>query len=295
VTVPLTVFSASVRLDLARLWLACVKRALPDPLVRIVLYDDSGRGALRDDLLPGAEVIGPAPGRRDFQEAYNDVLLRTSSPLLVLADTDVFWTSTGLLPLLEERFADPGIAALSFVSREGAQGHGTFAVALRVAAYRAALADVPGGFFPRVDGEKEGPPPGRWHGHDTGDLLARAVEARGGAVDVLRLDEGGRFARFDALTNTHLLRTFGGEGTLLGLARRDAYLLEGCLGNLALRPAYARLFPEGPAFEFPTRTASLFRALAASGAGAVTRAAVRLAALRARARRVTRFLVETVP
>ena len=279
-----------MRLDLARLWLACMRRALPDPGVRLVLYDDSGRGGLVDDLLPGAEVVGPAPGRRDFQEAYNDILLRATSPLLVLADTDVLWTSSGLLALLEARFADPAVAAVSFVSREGEQGHGTFAVALRTAAYRAALADVPGGFFPRVDGEKDGPPPGRWSGHDTGDLLMRAVAARGGVVDILRFDEERRFERFDALTNTHLLRTFGGEGALLTLARGDAYLLEGCLGNLALRPVYTRLFPDGPAFEFPTRTASLLRALAVSGPRRVARAARRLFALRARARRVARFL-----
>ena len=289
-TPALTVFSASVRFDLARLWLACVRRALPDPGVRIVLYDDSGRGGLRDDLLPGADVIGPAPGRRDFQEAYNDVLLRTSAPFLVLADTDVFWTSTGLPALLEARFADPAVAAVSFVSREGEQGHGTFAVALRTEAYRAALADVPDGFFPRVDGEKEGPPPGRWSGRDTGDLLMRAVAARGGTVEILRFDAESRFVRFDALTNTHLLRTFAGEAALLTLARGDAYLLEGCLGNLALRPAYTRLFPDGPAFEFPTRTASLFRVLAPSGPGAFARAAARLLALRAGARRVVKFL-----
>lgn len=289
-TMPLTVFAASVRLDLARLWLACLRRALPDSAVRIVLYDDSGRGGLRDDLLPGAEVIGPAAGRRDFQEAYNDALLRVDTPFLLLADTDVFWTSTGFRSLLEERFLDPAVAAVSLVSRVGEQGHGTFAVAVRTAAYRAALADVPDGFFPRVEGEKEGPPPGRWSGNDTGDLLMRAVVARGGVVDLLRSDSGTRFARFDALTNTHLLRTFGGEAALLALARGDAYLREGCLGNLALRPAYARLFPGGPAFEFPTRTASLFRVLASSGPRELARATARFSVLRAGARRVVRFL-----
>ena len=191
VTMSLTVFAASVRLDLARLWLACMRRALPDPAVRIDISTTTrGDGGLRDDLLPGAEVIGPAAGRRDFQEAYNDALLRVATPFLLLADTDVFWTSTGFPSALEERFLDPAVAAVSLVSRVGDQGHGTFAVAVRTAAYRAALADVPDGFLPRVDGEKEGPPPGRWSGNDTGDLLMRAVVARGGGVDLLRFDAG---------------------------------------------------------------------------------------------------------
>lgn len=289
-TLPLTVFSASVRLDLARLWLRCTRRALPGPDVRVVLYDDSGAGALRADLLPGAEVIGPAPGRRDFQEAYNDALLRAETPVLVLADTDVYWTSTGLAERIEERFADPAVAAVSFVSRASEQGHGTFAVALRTGAYRAALADVPDGFFPSVEGEKEGGAPGRWHGHDTADLLMRAVVARGGAVDLLRLEAGDEFARFDALTNTHLLRAFAGDAALLELARGDAHLREGCLGNLALRGLHARLFPEGPPFEFPLRAFALFRALAAGSPGALARAAARLLELRASARRVEAFL-----
>lgn len=118
----------------------------------------------------------------------------------------------------------------------------------------------------------------------------RAVEARGGGVQLLRSDPGTGFERFDALTNTHLLRTFAGEAALLALARRDPYLREGCLGNVALRPAYARLFPEGPVFEFPTRPAALFRALAPSGPEALARASARFLALRASAHRVARFL-----
>jgi hypothetical protein len=290
VTPHFTIFAASVREDLARLWLACVTRAFPREETRVEIFDDSGSGALRPEFLPGATIVRPGPGRRDFQEAYNDALLRAGTPVLVLADTDVYWTSTAPIARLEERFADPAVAAVSFVSRPAGQGHGTFAVALRTEAYRAALADVPDGFFPSVEGEKEGGAPGRWHGHDTGDLLMRAVVARGGAVDILRLESGDQFARFDALTNTYLLRAFAGEAALLELARGDAYLREGCLGNLALRGLHARLFPEGPPFEFPLRASALFRALAAGSPGALARAAARLLELRAVVRRVKAFV-----
>lgn len=286
----LTIFTASVRLDLARLWLACVERAFPRDEVVVEIFDDSKDGVLTPGLLPRATVFRPGPGRRDFQEAYNDALLRAGTPVLVLADTDVYWTSTVPAARIEERFADPAVAAVSFVSRAAGQGHGTFAVALRPEAYRAVLADVPDGFFPSIEGEKEGGAPGRWHGCDTGDLLMRAVVARGGAVDLLHLESGNQFARFDALTNTHLLRAFAGEAALLALAPGDAYLREGCLGNLALRGLHARLFPEGPPFEFPLRASALFRALAAAGPRELARAAARLLELRASARRVEAFL-----
>jgi hypothetical protein len=290
VTPLLTIFTASVREDLARLWLACVTRAFPREETLIEIFDDSEGGVLRPERLQGATILRPGPGRRDFQEAYNDALGRAGTPVLVLADTDVYWTSTVPAARIEERFADPAVAAVSFVSRAAGQGHGTFAVALRTGAYRAVLADVPDGFFPSVEGEKEGGEPGRCHGYDTGDLLMRAVVARGGTVDLLRLESGDQFARFDALTNTHLLRVFAGQAALLALVPGDAYLREGCLGNLALRGLHARLFPEGPPFEFPLRASALFRALAAAGPRELARAVARLLELRASARRVEAFL-----
>lgn len=288
-SLPLTFFTASPRLDLARLWLACARRAFPDPDVRFEIYDDSGVSALTPSLLPGADVIGPGPERRDFQEAYNDALSRCATPVLVLADSDVYFTSTDLRPRLEERFRDPAVAAVACVSRRGTQGHGTFATALRTSAYRAALADAPDGFLPAAEAEASGGAPGRWHGHDTGDLLMRAVLARGGRVDDLRLDAGA-LARFDALTYVHVFRAAAGERALLALAARDPYLREGCLGNLAVRRAYASAFPGGPPFAFPVTRAALWGTLAAAGPAALREGLGRAIRLGAAARRLSRFL-----
>ncbi len=286
----LTVFTASARLDLARLWLACVTRAFPRGEVVVEIFDDSKDGVLTPGLLPDAAVLRPGPSRRDFQEAYNDALQRASTPFLVLLDTDAFATSAHVWPAVRERFADEGVAAVSCAPRTATPGHDTVALVLRVSAYRAALADVPGGFLPRADRPEPGSPPGRWSGHDTGDLLTRAVCESGGKHEVLHLEEAGSFVRFDALTNVHLLAIWAGANPLLSLVRRDAYFREGCLGNLALRPIYERRFPEGPPFAFGLSRAMLWTALASGGLATLRDGMKRARRMRAGARRVEEFL-----
>lgn len=290
----LTIFTASVRLDLVRLWLACVMRAFPAGEVTIEIFDDSAEGVLRQELLPGALVLRPGPGRRDFQEAYNDALRRVSTPWLALLDTDAFAVSRDVWPRVRACFADDAVAAVACTPRIAVEGHDTVALVLKVAAYRAALEAVPDGFLPRVEREKPGARPGQWIGHDTGDLLTRAVTDRGGKVVLLHLEEIGEFVRFDALTNVHLLVAWAGPGPLLILVPRDAYLREGCLGNLALRAAYERTFPAGPPFSFAVCPVSVWMALASAGPGTFRAALGRARRLHAGARRISRFLEENL-
>jgi hypothetical protein len=285
----LTLFTASARLDLARLWLACTARAFAGEPVAIEIFGESA-SVLESSLLPGATLLGPGPSRRDYQEALNDALRRATTPLLAFVDTDVFWTSSGTWPRVRERFEDERCAAVSCVSRTATEGHGTFAVVLRVAPYRDALVDVPQGFCAAAEREKPGGPPGRWVGPDTGDLLFRAVVARGGRVDLLHLDAEGAFVRFDALTCTHLLATWAGTPAVLALARRIPYIRDSVLGNLALARVYRRHFPDGPPFEFPVRSATMFRDLAAAGPRALRAGLGSAWRLRAGARRLSRFL-----
>jgi hypothetical protein len=265
VTPVLTVFTASARLDLARLWLACVVRAFPRDEVVVEIFDDSKDGVLTPGLLPRATVVRPGPGRRDFQEAYNDALRRASTPFLVLLDTDAYATSADVWPFVRERLADENVAAVSCAPRTATKGYDTVAIVLKVAAYRAALAAVPDGFFPRAERLESGDPPGRWFGHDTGDLLTSAVVALGGKHEVLRLEEAGSFVRFDALTNAHLLASWAGRKPLLSLVRRHAYFRDGCLGNLALRAVYEKTFHDGPPFSFGLSARALWIALASGG------------------------------
>jgi hypothetical protein len=285
----LTVFTASARLDLARLWLACVARAFAEERVLVEIFGDADT-LLDPSLLPGALLLRPGPSRRDYQEALNDALRRATTPYLAFIDTDVFWTSAETWRQVRERFDDARCAAVSCVSRTATEGHGTFAVVLRVEPYREALAGVPDGFCAAAEREKPGDPPGRWTGPDTGDLLFRAVVAQGWRVDLLHLDAEGAFVKFDALTCTHLLATFAGSRAAIALARQNAYIRDGILGNLALARLYGRLFPAGPRFEFPIRPSALLRGLAAGGPRQVARAAARFLRLRVGVRHMEEFL-----
>ena len=291
----LTIFTASVRSDLARLWLACVTRAFPPGETVVEIFDDSDEGALQPELLPGAVLLRPGPGRRDFQEAYNDALRRAATPWLALIDTDAFAVSRDVWPRAHAWFADRSVAAVACAPRASVEGHDTVALVLRVDAYRSALEAVPDGFLPRAERERTEARPGEWIGHDTGDLLTRAVENGGGRVERLTLDDDGAFVRFDALTNAHLLAAWSGTGPLLELVRRDPYLREGCLGNLALRPTYERAFPEGPPFSFAVSRAAVWTALASAGPATFTAGVRRVRRLRAGAERIVRFLKETPP
>lgn len=288
----LTVFTASARLDLARLWLACVARAFPRDEVVVEIFDDSKDGVLTPGLLRDATVLRPGPSRRDFQEAYNDALRRASTPFLVLLDTDAYATSADVWPFVRERLANENVAAVSCAPRTATTGHDTVAVVLRVAAYRAALAGVPEGFFPRAVRLESGDPPGRWFGHDTGDLLTSAVLALGGKHEVLRLEEAGSFVRFDALTNVHLLASWAGHKPLLSLARRHAYFREGCLGNLALKAVYEKRFSDGPPFSFGLSRAALWTELASGGLDSLRDGVRRARRMRAGARRIEKFLLD---
>jgi hypothetical protein len=289
VTPILTIFTASVRLDLARLWLACVERAFPRDEVVVEIFDDSKDGVLTPHLLPRATLIHPGPGRRDFQEAYNDALGRAATPWLAFFDTDAYAVSREVWPRMRARLrAD--VAAVLCAPRTSTEGHDTVALVLNVSAYRAALADVPGGFLPRVEREDPAGRPGQWRGRDTGDLLTRAVEERGGTIDVLPLEEEGAFVRFDALTNTHLLAEWSGIGPLLALAREQTYFREGCLGNLALRGVYRRFFPGGPPFSFRVLSGAVWRAMASGGFRSLRDAVSRARRMRVGARRLETFL-----
>ena len=61
-----TVFAASVFGDLPRLWLACLKRALPAGEVRFELFDDSADGSLDGRLLPGVAILPRVAGAAGF-------------------------------------------------------------------------------------------------------------------------------------------------------------------------------------------------------------------------------------
>lgn len=253
-----TVFAASVFGDLPRLWLACLRRALPAGDVNFELFDDSAEGSLDGSLLPGVALLPRAPARPDFQVAYGDALRRATTPLLVFVDTDVFWLSREVWPRAVREFENPCVAGVSCVSRAATESPGTFAVVMRTAVYRDVMRSIPGAFTPYVEGEAGAETPGHWRGDDTADRIARAVKEAGFEVPPLHLEGTDAFARFDAITMTRLLGGWVGPETLLEMAVTNQYFRRGCLGAFALARVHDALFADGPRFGVPLSAARLW-------------------------------------
>jgi hypothetical protein len=290
-TPALTVFTSTVYADVARIWHACVARATSGT-ARIEVFDDSPGQDLPEAAFRGATVLRRSPARRDFHEAYNDALARAATPLLAFVDTDVLCVSGAVWPRAEKELARPEVAAVSFVSRSKTESHGTFAVVMKVEAYRRALASLPGGFFPAIEKLDLALPPERWAWHDTGDLATRAVVAAGYEVRLLNLDHGG-FARFDGITLSRRAAEWMGPGALATMSRRSDYFWHGYVGNLALRDLHNRLFPDGPRYAFAFPRARALALTASGGPRAAKERLCYLLRLKAQARAVARFVMSS--
>jgi hypothetical protein len=245
-----TVFTSTVYADVARLWHACITRAFPPGAALVEIFDDSPRG-LDPHLFPGATIMPRGPARRDFHEAYNDALARAVTPYLAFVDSDVFWVDPGVFRRAREDLARDEVAAVSCVSRSKTESHGTFAVVMKVAAYRKALAHLPDGFFPRIENLDPSLPAERWSWHDTGDLATRAVVAAGWEVRLLNLETTGSFARFDGITLSRRAAEWMGPKALVTMAGESDYFWHGYAGNSVLASLHDRLFPAGPRYAFP--------------------------------------------
>ena len=257
-----TIFTATVFGDVARVWLACLRRSLPSGEATFEVFDDSDANALDEKFLPDVVLLRRSEERPDFQIAYGDALRRAKTPFLAFVDTDVFWLSRDVWPRVLREFENPRVAAVSCVSRAAAASPGTFAVIMRTEVYRDVLRGVRGEFAPLMEAEVAGDSPGRCRGDDTGDRVARAVKEAGFEVRLLDLVASGAFVRFDAITITRLLGGWVGEETLVAMASANRYFRRGCLGALVLARVHDMLFPNGPRFGAPVRATRLFIGLA---------------------------------
>jgi len=261
----ITVFTSTVYGDVARLWHACIARAFPQSDAAIEIFDDSPGQDLDSSLYPGARLLRRTPSCRDFHEAYNEAVQRAATPFLAFVDTDLFWTSAGLWLRVRAALAAPEVAAVSCVSRSVTESHGTFAVVVKSDVYRSALVELPGGFFPAIENLDPGQPRETWRFHDTGDLLTRAVVARGFEVRLLNLERSGDLVRFDGITLTRRAAEWMGARALARMARDSDYFWHGYAGNVILRGLHDRLFSEGPRYAFRPSTAPAFRLALAGG------------------------------
>lgn len=253
-----TVFTSTIYPDLARIWHACVRRSFPADEAVIEVFQDSDEHALDPRWLPGARLLRRGPARREFHEAYNDALARAETPYLAFVDTDVFWITPDLWPRVREELKRPEVGAVSCASREQTASHGTFAVVMKVEAYRQALKSLPDGFFPAIENPDPAVHPDRWVRHDTGDLATRAVVEAGWKVELLHLYRTGDLARFRGITLSRRSAEWLGRRALIRMCHPSRYFWRGYLGNLVLKGLHDRLFPDGPRYAFPYGAGPLF-------------------------------------
>lgn len=267
----LTIFTSTVYADVARLWLACVRRAFPEAAVEI--FWDSDRPP------PEFPVVPRTPERRDYHEAYDDALARCATPYLAFMDTDVFWTSRDLWPRLRDELErDERLAAIACVSRRDRPSHGTFAVFLKTDVYRRVRAT----FAPAVEGVDPAVPWQRWTHHSSGDLAARAVLEAGYEI---RLDGPGELVRFDGIT---VPRRIGEHLPLERLMAAGRYHWGGLLGNRILADLHDRLFPS--AYELAVPASALLREAVRPGPREAAKRLRLLARCRRGARRIEEFV-----
>lgn len=264
----LTLFTSTVYADVARLWLACVRRSFPEASVEI--FWDSDRPA------PDFPVLLRTPERRDYHEAYDDALARCSTRYLAFTDTDVFWTSRDLWPRLRDELErDERLAAVACISRPDRPSHGTFAVILKTDLYRRVNAT----FAPAIENVDPDVPWQQWIHHSSGDLASRAVLEAGYEI---RFEGPEGLVRFDGITAP---RRIGEHLPLDRLMAAGRYHWGGLLGNRILAGLHDRLFPTAYGLRVPA-SALLREALRSSP----LKAARLLARYRRGARQIEAFL-----
>jgi ribulose bisphosphate carboxylase small subunit len=252
-----TVFTATVYPDVARLWYECVRRAFPPDAARFEIFYDAEGDGLPGDCFEGVHILRRTPDRRDHHDAYNDAVHRATTLYLAIIDTDVFWTSREIWSEVRARLERRSVAAVSCVSRSRRKSHGTYAVVLKPEVYRRVLEKLPGGFYPGAEFLDPRVPWTEWRWFDTGDILTQAVIDAGHEVDLLHLDKSGQIVRFYGITLSRRGARNFGPAALSLMAGKDKYFWRGYVCNLALQSVYKRVFPNGPKYDFPFRMAPL--------------------------------------
>jgi hypothetical protein len=258
-----TVFTCTVYPDIARIWHACVTRAIPAEESRIEIFQDAEGPGLPAEFFPRTAILRRGPSRRDFQEAYNDALRRAETPYLAFIDSDVYWVSKDLWPAVKRALADPRVAAVSCVRRSRADSHGTFSVVMKVEIYREILRAVPEGFLPAAKSMDIARPYAEWQWYDTGDLACEAVVRAGYEVKYLAAEETGDLVLFRNITVFRRPAEWVGIVALEHVTGR--YFWRGYGGNLALKYVHDALFANGPRYAIAWLPGVLFGQLTGEG------------------------------
>jgi glycosyltransferase involved in cell wall biosynthesis len=250
VTPELTVFTATVFPDVARLWHGCVRRAFPAD-TRIEIFHDSDTETLVPELYPGATILKRTPARRDHHDAYNDAVQRAETPFVAIIDSDVFWITPGLWSRVRELLTPPDVAAVSCISRSRRRSHGTYAVVMKADLYREVLRGFPDGYYPGAEYIDERDPMNQSRWYDTGDKMTQAVFDAGYRVELLNLDKAGELIRFYGITLTRRGGDNIGGAALARTSGYNKYFWRGYVCNLVMQRLHDRVFPDGARYYFP--------------------------------------------
>lgn len=232
--------------DLARLWYRSVSRGLVPALqnagmhARVAVFRDAHAEAFDPAWFPGALLESPGPGVRDFLEFY-DAALGYDADYLFLLDADLFFLDPEWPAQWLPRFADPDVAAVSFLRRTDQPG--VYALLCRMEHYRALPQPA---FAPAYENLHDAR---NTVNRQPGDVAARRLRSQGRKIllaDAAEAEE--RIADFHGTTVIrasrevfgHLMNGHGFEG----LVSRKRYFAMGAYDNALLGALYQALFHE---------------------------------------------------
>jgi hypothetical protein len=230
--------------DLARLWYRSVARDVLPAFERAgaraeaVLFRDTDPESFPARWFEGATLAAPRSGVRDFIEFYDSLLERTDASFILLLDADLFLLDADWAAAHLSLFADPALAAVSFLRRTAQPG--VYALLVRRSAYAALPPPVFAPAYERLDA---------WpHAVNLqpGDASARALRSSGQRIlDVPRGEAETRIADFHGTTVIRISREM--VGGLLGerfdtLVSEKPYFAMGAYDNLLLGTLYRSLY-----------------------------------------------------
>ncbi len=208
--------------------------------VEVNIFCDANADQFVPHLFPGVRFTRSGPGMRDFMEFY-DATLNAPCDFVLFLDADTFFLDGDWACSYFEAFADPSVAAVSFVPRKGAPA--IFALLCRAESYRALPA-------PALACRYEFPQD--WPGGvnlQPGDFAARELVKGGKIVINVDADEASRHTvNFRGTTGLrssreHITRAAGEPVFLQSVAQYPACLIA-AYDNVLLGCLYESLFHE---------------------------------------------------
>jgi hypothetical protein len=233
--------------DLARIWYRCVARDVVPAFeaaglkVDVNIFRDANAAHFTPELFPGVRFSDNGPGMRDHMEYYDAALQSADCDFVLFLDSDTFFFDAEWAARHFAAFADPKVAAVSFMPRNGRPA--MFALLFRTASYRALPPPV---FACRYEF------PDVWPNGkelEVGDYAARELAMRGQLIVNIAAEEALRnianFRSSTALraTKDSIVHEIGEDGFERCVVEHRAYTVP-AFDNILLGSLYQALFGE---------------------------------------------------